>query len=160
MAEKPDYVPHQLLVHLDQHPNGDVEIHYSYPFSGDHPLPEQIIRFASGGSPGHVTTDLNEIRASLRSYIQLKPIRVPHGQVTPRLQDAILTVVTRDERRRLPIARLYCREIVPEFRSPVEREGKMEADQFPDNLRDAWTRIRQWANGVAWKDFEQKIGRA
>jgi hypothetical protein len=160
MAEKPDYVPHQLLVHLDQHPNGDVEIHYNYPFSGDHPLAEQIIRFASGGSPEHVTTDLNEIRASLRSSVELKPVRVPQGEVTPRLQDTILTVVTRDERRRLPIARLYVLEIASELRSAVERESRMDADQFPDNLRDAWTRIRQWANGVAWKDFEQKIGRA
>ena len=60
--------------------------------------------------PQELQADLNIVRDFLRERIVVQDVRIPHGKVRPKLQDGILTVVTRDEQRALPVVRLYCNE--------------------------------------------------
>jgi hypothetical protein len=150
--------PHQLLVHVDQHPTGDIEIQYDYPFSEPHHLREQVLRLPAAQVSEQLRNDFSAVRDFLRSRIEIKPVRVPHGELLPTLQDAILTVVTRDKRRNLPFARLFCVEAVPALDSRAERKSTAEGNEFPSDLREAWTRIKQKINGTAWDDFQKKVG--
>jgi hypothetical protein len=153
------YVPHQLLVHVDEHPNGEVEVRYDYPFSEPHPPPEQVIRLPADTVPEQLRADLSAFRALLRGRLELQPVRIPHGQVTPTFRDGILTVVTRDQRRVLPIARLYVDEIAEQLGSRRERQSRMEGTDFAADQRDIWTIIAQTVNGLAWKDFQARLTR-
>ena len=153
------YVPHQLLVHLDEHPNGEVEIRYDYPFSEPHPLPEQVITLPADRVPEQLREDFSSLRLLLRSCLEPQPVRIPHGQVTLVFREGILTVVTRDQRRKLPIARLYVHEIAEQLGSRRERESRMEGTDFAADERAIWKRVAQVANGLAWKDFQEKLSR-
>ena len=150
------HIPHQLITHLDEFPNGDLEIRYNYPF-GEHAMPEQVISVPAHMQSRQLREDLNTIRTLLRERIKVKPIRIPHEEVVPALEDAILTIVTRDERRSLPIARLYCNEVVEQLGTKIERESRLEGDEFTHEQRAVWTRIKQDINGRAWQAFQAKL---
>ena len=154
MVKIPFYVPHQLRVHADQHPNGDLEVRYDYPFSAQHRLPERVMRIPATQVPQELQADLNIVRDFLRERIVVQDVRIPHGKVRPKLQDGILTVVTRDEQRALPVVRLYCNETAAGLDSRVEREGRMEANDFSREQLVVWQQIRQVINGLAWEDFK------
>jgi hypothetical protein len=149
-------VPHQLLVHLDQHPEGRIEIRYCYPFSRPHELQEEMIVVAAHNVPVLVRDSLEYLRGRLRARHKVEPIRFPHREILPNVQDGILTVVTRDERRSLPLARLYLYETINNV-SKVEIETRMESGDFGADDHEAWQKIRQWANGRAWNDYEFKM---
>ena len=104
--------------------------------------------------PQELQADLNIVRDFLRERIVVQDVRIPHGKVRPKLQDGILTVVTRDEQRALPVVRLYCNETAAGLDSRVEREGRMEANDFSREQLVVWQQIRQVINGLAWEDFK------
>ena len=157
MPKKQGYVPHQLITHFDEHSDGTLEIRYDYPFSTPHHLREQVIRLAPDEVPPRLRTDLKELRGWLRARLDVRAVRIPHGEITPTVRDGILTVVIQDERRKLPIARLYCYETTEQLGSQVERELRMEASDFTPAQRAVWKRIQQEIKGRAWKDFQAKL---
>jgi hypothetical protein len=148
-------IPHQLLTHLDSHPDGNLEVRYDYLFSHPHSLPEQIIRVPLGDVSGEILESLEDLRTALSKRRQVVPIRLPHQQILPKVQEGILTVVTRDQRRSLPVTRLYYYEIVEGF-SKVEKEVRMESLDFAADELAAWNRLRQWVNAKAWDDYKIK----
>jgi hypothetical protein len=156
MTDTRQRVPHQLIVHLDWHPNGILEIRYNYPFSWPHTLREQLIRFSPDEVPSHVSADLGHLRSALRARLNVASIRVPHDTIVPTVQEGILTVVTRDQRRDLPVMRLYCYEVAEKLETRVERELRKEASDCSPDHRATWERVRQWTNGKAWADFQNK----
>lgn len=95
------------------------------------------------------------MRCATRHVIH--PVRIPHSEVIPTIRDGILTVVTRDQRRQLPIARLYCYEEAAQLGSRVERELRMEAADFTTEQLAMWQRLRQVINGFAWDDFQKRL---
>jgi hypothetical protein len=147
------YVPHQLLVHLDEHANGDIEIRYDYPFSGAHPLPEQVIRLPAHTVPEQLHADLAAMRTFLRERLEVDSVRIPHSVVTPTLQDAILTVVTRDQRRTLPLARLFCYEVADQLSSRVERESRMGGQISPRHNVPSGTELSRIPTAELGKTF-------
>jgi|SRR5208283_99353 len=152
-------VPHQLMIHLDYHPNGALEIRYSYPLSTPHALSEQVIRLAPGEVPEQLRKELTEIVAWLHARLDVRPVRIPHGEVLPGTRDGILTVVVQDQRRSLPVARLYCYEEIRELGSQFERELRMEATDFSSKQLAVWKSVRQKIKGMAWAHFQKKMNR-
>jgi hypothetical protein len=146
--------PHQLITHLDCDPNGDVEIKYSYPF-GPHPLREQVIRASGSEIPSEVRDCIERIHAALVRRRKILPVRLPHQEIVPTVQDGILTIVIRDQRREIPIARLYYNEIIESY-SKTEKEVRMERQDFVGEDLKAWDRIRKWVNSKAWNDYKNK----
>jgi hypothetical protein len=157
MPNKRRYVPHQLIIHLDYHPDGILEIKYDYPFSAPHTLSEKVIRLVPEEVPQQLRADLTELRNWLRARLDVRPVRIPHGEILPATRDGILTVVIQDQRRSLPIARLYCYEEIKQLGSQVERELRMEAPDFTPEQRAAWKRAQQEIKGRAWMDFQKKV---
>jgi len=157
MPKAPKYVPHQLIIHIDEHPDGSLEIRYDYPFSAPHALPEQVIRLAPEQVPLQLRADLIQLRNSLRARLDVRPVRIPHGEIIPAIQEGILTVVIQDQRRKLPIARLYCYELAERLGSKVERELRMETSDFTPAQRALWKRVQQEIKARAWKDFQEKL---
>jgi hypothetical protein len=152
-------VPHQLMIHLDYHPNGALEIRYSYPFSAPHALSEQVIRLAPGEVPEPLRKELTEIVDWLHARLNVRPVRFPHGELLPGTRDGILTVVVQDQRRSLPVARLYCYEEIRELGSQVERELRMEATDFSSKQLAVWKSVREKIKGMAWAHFQKKMNR-
>jgi hypothetical protein len=152
-------VPHQLLTHVDYDPQGNLEIRYDYPFSQPHALAEQVIRLAPSEITDVLSADLGQLRDWLRARLNVRPIRVPHGEVMPTIRDGTMTLVIRDQRRELPIARLYVYEEARELGSSVERELRMEAPDFTAAQRESWDRVRKFVNGKVWSDFQTRMSR-
>src|SRR5580692_8210924 len=92
-------VPHQLLTHVDYDPQGNLGIRYDYPFSQPHALAEQVIRLATSEITDLLAADLGQLRDWLRACLNVRPIRVPHGEVMPTIRDGTMTLVIRDQRR-------------------------------------------------------------
>jgi len=92
----------------------------------------------------------------LVAKIDLKPIRIPHDEVVPTVAPNILTVVTRDHRRALPVIRLTYIETIEKLRARMEREVRMERTDFSLNDVEVWQRLRQWANAKAWAHFQRR----
>ena len=157
MPNKRRYVPHQLIIHIDYHPDGTLEIRYDYPFSAPHTLGEQVIRLVLEEVPQQLRADLTEFRNWLRARLDVRPVRIPHGEILPGTREGILTVVIQDQRRSLPIARLYCYEEIKQLGSQVERELRMEAPDFTPAQRGIWKRVQQEIKGMAWKNFQEKL---
>jgi hypothetical protein len=157
MAKKQGYVPHQLIIHIDYHPDGTLEIKYDYPFSTPHTLGEQVIRLMPEEVPQQLRVDLTELRNWLRARLDVRTVRIPHGKILPATRDGILTVVIQDERRKLPVARLFCYELAAQLGSQVERELRMEASDFTSAQRAVWKRVHQDITGRAWKNFQEKL---
>jgi hypothetical protein len=152
-------VPHQLIARIDYDPEGNLEIRYDYPFSQPHALAEQVIRLPSSELTDALSGDLRQLRDCLRARLKVSPIRVPHGEVMPTIRDGIMTVVIRDQRRELPLARLYVCEEARELGSRVERELRMEASDFTAALRETWDRVRKFVNSRVWNDFQGRMAR-
>jgi hypothetical protein len=127
-------VPHQLMIHLDYHPNGALDIRYSYPFSTPHALSEQVIRLAPGEVPEQLRKELTEIVDWLHARLNVRPVRIPH----------------------LPVARLYCYEEIRELGSQVERELRMEATDFSSKQLAVWKSVREKIKGMAWAHFQKR----
>jgi hypothetical protein len=143
--------------HIDEHLDGNLEIRYDYPFSVPHALPEQVIRLVPEEVPQQLRADLTELRNWLRARLDVRPVRIPHGEILPATRDGILTVVIQDQRRALPIVRLYCYETTQQLGSQVERELRMEASDFTPAQRAVWKRVQQEIKGMAWKNFQEKL---
>jgi hypothetical protein len=150
-------VPHQLMIHLDYHPNGALEIRYSYPFSTPHALSEQVIQLASGEVSEQLRKELTEIIDWLHARLDVRPVRIPYGEILPGVRDGILTVVVQDQRRSLPVARLYCYEEIKELGSQVEQELRMEATDFTSKQLAVWKWVREKIKGMAWVHFQKKM---
>lgn len=159
MTKKQGYVPHQLIIHIDEHPDGSLEIRYDYPFSTPHTLPEQVIRLAPDQVPEPLHADLAELRNALRGRLDVRPVRIPHGAIAPTICDGILTVVIQDQRRELPVARLHLYEKAEQFETIVERELRMKSTDFTPPQRAVWKRIQQVIKARAWQDFQEKLSR-
>ena len=157
MTNKQRYVPHQLIIHLDYHPDGILEIKYDYPFSAPHTLSEKVIRLVPEEVPQQLRADLTELRNWLRARLDVRPVRIPHGEILPATRDGILTVVIQDQRRTLPIARLYCYETTKQLGSNVERELRMESSDFTPAQRAIWKRVQQEIKSRAWNNFQEKL---
>jgi hypothetical protein len=157
MTNKPRPVPHQLIIHIDYHPDRILEIRYDYPFSAPHTLGEQIIRLVPEEVPQQLWADLAELRDWLRARLDVRPVRIPHNEITPTIRDGILTVVIQDQRRALPIARLYCYETTEQLGSNVERELRMESSDFTPAQRAVWKRIQQEIKSRAWNNYQEKL---
>jgi hypothetical protein len=157
MTDKREREPHQLIIHIDYHSDGALEIRYDYPFSAPHILGEQVICLAPKEIPTQIRVDLMELRTCLRARLDVRPVRIPHGEITPTIEDGILTVVIQDQRRVLPIARLYCYETMEQLGSKIERELRMEVSDFTPSQRAVWKRIQQNIKGRAWAHFQEKL---
>jgi hypothetical protein len=148
-------IPHQLITHLDWHPDGKLEIRYDYPFSQPHPLWEQVIRVPPGDIPPEMRESLVYLRAALSKRYEVVPVRFPHQEILPTVQEGVLTVVARDQRRSLPVIRLYYCEMIAGL-SNVEKQVRMEASDFAAEDLAIWNRLRQWINAKAWDDYKIK----
>jgi len=151
-------IPHQLTTSLDWFcSNGSARIAYDYPHS-DPPLPQQSILVKESDIPSVVERSLEHLRAALRERRKVTPIRLPHQEKLPTLQDNILTVVTQDQTRpEVPLTRLTYYETF-EGLPRVEKQIRMEKPDFDDNqdLHPACKKVRQWVNGRAWEDYKIK----
>lgn len=146
--------PHQLLTHVDWHANGELQIRYSYPFAGPHELREQVIHVAAADVPSDIGSTLENLRDLLRARIEVNAVRFPHQKIVPTRQDGIMTVVTQDQRRPLPISRLYYNEIIDGV-SKVEKQVRMEQSDFSANDRAVWKTLEQWVSGKAWESYKK-----
>jgi hypothetical protein len=151
---------HQLNIHLDWHPDGLLEVRYDYPYSGTHPVPEQVIRVEANKVAAQLRSDLKSLRSDLRARLEVSPIRVPHGEITPTIREGILTVVIQDQKRSLPVARLYCSEQLEQFGRKIEREARMEGPEFTPEQQAVFRRVQRIVKGIAWKDYEERLGPA
>jgi len=150
---------HQLLIHLDYSlTSDDLEVRYSYPFSGEHKLPEQVIRFSGDTIPNSIRSELLKLVEWLLSSIP-KPeaVRLPHVQAEPTITPGVVTIVIQDQERSqaLPIARAYYLEEVAPIGSRVERSVHKERGEFPAVQRESWNRLRQLIKGLAWRDYQR-----
>jgi hypothetical protein len=152
---------HQLLVHLDYSPPPiRLDVRFSYPFSGDHVLREQVLSFDQASIPTHLRTDLDAIVRFLLCRIpRPADVRLPHAKVTPTIERAVLTVVAQDQNRAVvvPLARMYYRETVHELGSMNEKQIRVERpDLSADELRLA-KRVAAAARRIAWQAYSRTM---
>src|SRR5208337_1944945 len=121
-----------------------------YRSSTPHALSEQVIQLASGEVSEQLRKELTEIIDWLHARLDVRPVRIPHGEILPGVRDGILTVVVQDQRRSLPVARLYCYEEIKELGSQVEQELRMEATDFTSKQLAVWKWVREKIKGMAW----------
>jgi len=120
-------------------------------------LSEQVIRLAPGEVPEQLRKKLTEIVDWLHARLDVRPVRIPYGEILPGVRDGILTVVVQDQRRSLPVARLYCYEEIKELGSQVEQELRMEATDFTSKQLAVWKWVREKIKGMAWVHFQKKM---
>jgi hypothetical protein len=123
--------------------------------SAPHELREQVVAVESDDIPTAVRRSLEIVRTALRGRHTAVLVRLPHQEILPVVQHGILTVVTRDRRRLLPLARLFLHEAI-EGISKVEIETRMESTDFGNVDPEAWQKIRQWCNARAWDAYKLK----
>ncbi len=150
-------VPHQLIIHLDHDPSGTVEIKWSYPFIRL-PIREQTIRL----SRDTISPELSRSIEKMRNFMIAKAppverLRVPHGHIEPDRRFDILTIAIQDERRDLPVVRLYYTEIIAGGAS-IEKEVRIDGRgaASPAEL-EVWESIHKAVCGIAWKDYQTRF---
>lgn len=134
MVEGRDWVPHQLLIHTDAPPDdtAGLEVRYSYPSSGEHSIPETVVRIPRSRIPEGVVEAIGIVRNWLLGYVPSNPIRLPHSdEIRPVVRPGILTVVVQDQRRKLelPLVRLYAYEQIREIPSRREVEVRLSGKE-------------------------------
>ncbi len=121
----PATLKHQLLIHLDYAPTpGGLDIHYSYPFSGEHKLNEQVIRINRENIPPTLKQQLDAMVEALKARIPAPlPVRLPHAEAMPSIRTGTMTLVIQDQTRAsiLPVARLCYYEELEELESKIEK---------------------------------------
>ena len=129
---------HQLNIHLDDFgphlPTRRVEVRYSYPHAGRHSLREQVLVLESSNISPRLRTDLDMLYGALTARIPSpESVRLPHAELTPIIEPAILTFVVLDQFRaaELPIARLYFYESIPALRSRFEDQVRVTREEWP-----------------------------
>lgn len=154
------------MVHLDYHPtNQDLQIRYSYPFSGEHQLLEQVIAFDCHAIPTELKEKLDWFSRAMAARIP-RPVhvRLPHAIVTPDVFLGYLTFVVLDQKRAavVPLARLYYYEEVklpPELLvERVERKVYVERRGFTKDERRVATQIRKFVRKLAWEAYRALMG--
>ena len=160
-----DRLKHQLNIHLDFVPPASaasfLEIRYSYPYSGEHLLSEQVLRLDVDDIDQELLAGLRQIYDALVARIpKPRPIRLPHAKITPKINPAILTLVVLDQSRAhlLPLARLYYHGEVPELQSRNEQEVRVEKLEWTRKELVTANRIRDAVRKLAWDDYKQLVG--
>jgi len=156
-AVRKQHVPHHLIIHLDYHPDGTLEIRWDYPFTSL-PIPEQLITLASDKIGRALTGHLLQMRKIMTDRLPpVERLRVPHGHVEPTRRFDILTVVIQDGRRDLPVVRLYYTDILPGGSST---EGQVRIDgraQTSNTELAVWGSLHQAICRIAWDDYQAKF---
>lgn len=149
-----EWIKHQLFIHLDYHPEGQLDVRYDYPLSTP-PIPPQTVTISGNAIPEKLKNDLDFIRECLVGKIPTKLIRTPHAEVKPRIVPTMMTIVIQNQTRssEIPLARLYYQEWVDEITLQNEGQVRMIPDDFVEDKRLAWERIRDKAKGIAWHDY-------
>jgi hypothetical protein len=161
LTKRSDLTSHQLLIHVGlEIGTGDVLVVYSYPFSQPHELREQTIRIAKGEIPEAVEKELGSIVQALVKRIPPPDlVRMPHAEIEPQIRYASATIVIQDKRRRdLLLAVMYYLELIPESSSQVERQVRIERDDFSDDESASWKRLRQTVKAIVWADYKNRFG--
>ena len=151
-------IPHQLIVHLDYTGGDDVEIRWSYPFSSP-PIPEQLLRIPRADASSGLIENVDALRSSMIDRIPpVETLRVPHGFVEPTRTYGILTVVIQDQRRDMPVVRLYYKEIIGPAVASVEKQVRIDgrAAASTEDLC-TWEAIHKAACKLAWDDFQSRF---
>jgi hypothetical protein len=78
----------------------------------------------------------------------------------PTVRDGVLTVVTKDKSRDLPVGRLYRYESFDQFKNQQEVELRMEAQDFSQALLKVFEQVATKINGLAWRDYREKCQRS
>jgi hypothetical protein len=150
-------VPHQLIIHLDQLPNGLIQVKWDYPFTSP-PIPEQLITIGESAVDSQLNRDLEKMREFMIAKVPpLESVRVPHGYIKPQRRFGILTVVIQDEQRDLPVLRLFYTEI---YTGGATCEKKVRIDGRGNTSRiefDLWDSIHKTVCGIAWKDYQARF---
>ncbi len=154
-------IKHQLIVHLDYHPtHKELQIRYSYPFSGEHELREQLIRYEESETPIDLRIWLDRFSHFMVHRIpQLRAVRLPHAEVHPDISYGYLTFVVQDQNRaaKVPSARPYYYEEVKPLGSRVEKAVYIERpDLSPEELSVAM-HLRAAVRKIAWQAYSELV---
>jgi hypothetical protein len=149
--------PHHLIIHLDYHPRGTLEIRWSYPFT-DPPIREHVIAQQQQSIPNALKKGLENIRNTMIARCPaVQRLRVPHGWIEPERRFDILTIIIRDGRRDLPVVRLFYRDVIP---GEASIEGQVRIDGRADASSaelEMWDSVRKIVAGIAWEDYQAKF---
>ena len=155
-------IKHQLMVHFDYHPtHKELQIRYSYPFSREHELREQLIRYEESEIPVDLRNWLSCFSQFMADRIpQPETVRLPHAEVRPDISYGYLTVVVQDQSRanKVPLARLYYYEEVKPLSSKIEKQVYSERPNFNLTELDIAKRIREAVRKIAWKAYSELVG--
>jgi hypothetical protein len=151
-------IKHQLFIHLDYDPSGNLEVRYSYPLSNP-PIAERIVRLKKKELSTQLREDIELIVRTLSKRITTQSIRTPHAIIMPQIVLGITTIVIQDQTRakEIPHARLYYYEVVKQLGIKVEKEIHMGPTDFVFNLKQPWQRIRAKIKGIAWQDYTRLV---
>jgi hypothetical protein len=153
--------PHQFLIHLVlEFGSRDLLVVYSYPFSQPHELRERTIRVVESEIPKRVKTTLDSlVRALIGRIPAPNAVRMPHAEIEPQIRYTGATVVVQDKRRDdLPLAVMYYLEVVPGLCSQVQRQVRIERDDFSDDELAAWNGLRQAVKSIVWAEYKKRFG--
>jgi hypothetical protein len=88
------HIKHRLQIHADALPEGWLLVHYSYPFSQPHPLPETTVKLDRIQVSSSVLSAIETLKDRLLNEIEPEGVRLPHTrEIIPSLQAGILTGV-------------------------------------------------------------------
>ena len=105
-------------------------------------MPEKLLAIAPNGVVPEIDRVTRALFVAIKSRIPEPELaRVPHRSVAPIVLDGILTVAIQDQRRRLPIMRLYYHVLFPAFGQRSEREVRMDPGDFSDEERRDWEQL-------------------
>jgi hypothetical protein len=151
-------VPHQLIIRLDQHANGSVEIRWDYPFSTP-PIPEQHIPMGESASVSQLSRDVEKMRKFMIGKLPpAESVRVPHGYIKPERRFDVLTIVIQDKWRDLPVVRLYYTEIYPGGATVDDKEVRIDGRGNTSRVEsDLWDSIHKTVCGIVWKDYQARF---
>lgn len=163
MVNNRDTHRHQLFIHLDYGPalGGRLEVKYSYPFNHPFSIPEQLVRIEERDIEAELRAGLDYFLERLLSRApQPRSVRLPHQTVTPQRQVGVMTIVAQEQRRKLPVARLYVYDRVfpAGTGSPQEIEVRMEPGDFSQSDLQRWRSLRQHAKAISWAEYQRLLG--
>lgn len=140
---------------------GAVEVRYGYRYSGPHELREQVLRVPSKDMEDDFRECLMGLyRAVERRIPTPNVVRLPHAAVTPAVESGLLTFVVLDQARAstLPFARLYYYETVAPLDSRIEREIRVERDNWTAEEIHCCFDVAHRVRKLAWRDYERLMG--
>lgn len=86
-------------------------------------------------------------------------VRMPHAEILPIIRYGGITIVIQDEQRvDIPVARMYYLEVIDEIQSQVEKQVRIERDDFTSDEMASWKRLRSHVKSIAWRDYQNRVG--